>query len=248
MNNNYQSESVKVFCLTDAADPKTDLFKCIDSSNEIAFGWSSKTDLIKHTSILVIFDNMERYFIDFSRNEKSIFDWLFSKFAYSSAICQLLTRRKLCCCCFLSKVKVSIKIKKCQDMSKIESYPTILKFPITELDGKNKAKELVQRLKKINMEEYNANNNNCRTFVRKAVEELKKEKECSPEGLETFHEKMNDIEQTDKIKSSFLTIFFFSCICIILFILLVLILFVPFENLRGIAQSPQCNNTRTQEQ
>ena len=177
---------------------KTALFKLIDSSDEIEFCWSIVPDKIKHTSILVRLNGAE-FFIDFSRNEKTAFDWLAMRFVYLSAGCQILSPN-FKCCCFWNQ-KVSVKIRKCHRNLQAKIFPAILLLPITESKEKGRAKELVQTLSSIQMGTYNANYNNCRTFVKKAVQILAKQEESCKKEVGLFKEEMSKLE--DEIGQKF---------------------------------------------
>ena len=176
---------------------KNDLFNCIDNSHVIEFGWRIGYSKIKHTTIFIKV-NENLFFIDYNylRNKKNILDWLEYKFVYFFTGCQAVSPPCLECDCFLNE-NFSVQIKKCQRTLSI-IYPAILKLSITKSTEKNRAKKLIEMLGEIQMGTYNVKKNSCRDFVKKAVEILAKQEECSQDGLSCFKNEMDKLEDRDQ--------------------------------------------------
>ena len=148
------------------------------------------SNLARHTSLVLFFDGKAVLTIDFSASDSNFSSW-FSWAHHFIGVCHI------------SSQKVSRAIKSALDVNLfdyemgIEILCKLGPFTIQDQEQKERMKQILGALQNIEMGKYHAALNNCRHFVRKAVEYLKNEPECSGDKVENFELKMKQIEEED---------------------------------------------------
>ena len=170
--------------------------KLIESSSYIKFAWAKVQDnLIRRTVIVLYFDDNPQFILDFSdshvQNGSSSLGFTNRAFGIS----QLTSNHPL------SDIRVEIGLVPYDNKkSNLKCLGTLLEFAISDRKAKDRAIKLVRPLLEIKMGKYHAKNNNCRHYIKKVFEILKKEPECEENYKREFEKQMADIENEDQQK------------------------------------------------
>ena len=165
----------------------------INNSTTIEFTWCMETTtLVKHTAIVLHFDNRPQLTMDFAENSQNLSGMtkVLNRF---SGISQTLSTSSIA-------IKAGIHVTPFSHDTKIQNLGSILMFKICDDEAKERAKKLISSILDMNIGKYNAKTNNCRHFIKKAFEILKQEPECSESNQIEFNQKMEDIEKKDQKK------------------------------------------------
>ena len=141
------------------------VLKQIKASNHIGFYLGKDNTWIGHTSVVIEFDRIALFTIDFGAND-----------GQSGTIGSLATTvAKSAMACSILAPGSSVHVNEFE-FSRTQKGRVLLEFAITTDLGKTRAVNLLVALSRIEMGNYHVLNNNCRDFVAKAMDVLVRNK------------------------------------------------------------------------
>ena len=135
------------------------LLQHINASCHIEFHWGKDKTLIGHTSIVIKFDRISLFTIDFGPIE-----------GQSGTIGSVaMTAKKSAVACSALAIGSSVYLNGFK-LSRTKLERQLLEFAISTAFGKNRAIDLLLELSQLEMGDYHVMKNNCRDFVAKAMD------------------------------------------------------------------------------
>ena len=148
------------------------------------------SNLARHTSLVLFFDSKAVLTVDFSASKSNFSSW-FSWAHHFIGVCHISSPK------VVSAIRSALDVNHFDNEMGIEILCKFGPFTIQDQEQKERMKRILCALQNIEMGKHHAALNNCRHFVRKAVECLKNEPECSDYKMENFELKMKQIEEED---------------------------------------------------
>ena len=165
----------------------------INNSHQIEFAWSiDSSTSARHTAIVLTFDSKPQLTLDFiEQPSQSIIKTLLNRLSVASQLASTISA---------TAIEAGINVFPFNHDSKIKIIGSILKFMIDDDAGKDKARRLIKSILEMDKGDYHILFNNCRDFVKKVFELLRKEPECSEYDEIKFEEEMKKITEEDQEK------------------------------------------------
>ena len=135
------------------------LLQHINASCHIEFHWRKDRTLIGHTSIVIKFDRIPLFTVDFGPSE--------GQSGTSGLVATAAKKSAVACSALAIGSKVCVNGF---EFSRTNLERQLLEFAISTAFGKNRAINLLLELSQLEMGDYHVVTNNCRDFVAKAMD------------------------------------------------------------------------------